>query len=93
VVAAVLSGIAFFLVLNTLWGRPPATGKNYVVQFAAWVGCLGARSAGVDVGLFIAQGTSLLTVAAHVRECACASMARSIGPKRRFGDLELHGRH
>jgi hypothetical protein len=35
--AAVLSGIAFFLVLNTLWGRPPATGKNYFVQFAAWV--------------------------------------------------------
>ena len=35
--AAVLSGIAFFLVLNTLWGRPPATGKNYVLQFAAWV--------------------------------------------------------
>jgi hypothetical protein len=37
VLAAVLSGIAFFLVLNTLWGRPPAAGKNYVQQFAAWV--------------------------------------------------------
>ena len=37
VLAAVLSGIAFLLVLNTLWGRPPATGRNYVVQFAAWV--------------------------------------------------------
>jgi hypothetical protein len=37
VLAAVLSGIAFFVVLKTLWGRPPATGKNYVVQFAAWV--------------------------------------------------------
>ena len=37
VVAAIFSGIAFFLVMNTLWGRPPATGKNYVVQFAAWV--------------------------------------------------------
>jgi hypothetical protein len=35
--AAVLSGVAFFLVMNTLWGRPPATGRNYVVQFAAWV--------------------------------------------------------
>jgi hypothetical protein len=35
--AAVFSGVAFFLVMNTLWGRPPATGKNYVVQFAAWV--------------------------------------------------------
>ena len=37
VLAAVLSGIAFFLVLNTLWGPPPATGKNYFVQFVAWV--------------------------------------------------------
>jgi hypothetical protein len=34
--AAVLSGIAFWLVLNTLWGRS-ATGKNYFAQFAAWV--------------------------------------------------------
>ena len=37
VLAAVLSGTAFFLVMNTLWGRPPATGRNYFVQFAAWV--------------------------------------------------------
>ena len=35
--AAVLSGLAFFMVMNTLWGRPPATGRNYAVQFAAWV--------------------------------------------------------
>src|SRR5262245_60154264 len=33
VLAAVLGGIAFYLVLNTLWGRPPATGKNYLLQF------------------------------------------------------------
>jgi hypothetical protein len=37
VLAALFSGVAFFLVMNTLWGRPPATGRNYVVQFAAWV--------------------------------------------------------
>jgi hypothetical protein len=37
VLAAVLGGVAFFLVMNTLWGRPPAEGKNYIVQFAAWV--------------------------------------------------------
>lgn len=37
VLAAVLSGIAFVLVLNTLWGPPPATGRNYFVQFGAWV--------------------------------------------------------
>lgn len=35
--AAVLSGAAFFMVMTTLWGRPPATGRNYGVQFAAWV--------------------------------------------------------
>jgi hypothetical protein len=37
VLAAILSGIGFYLVLNTLWGRPPATGRNYALQFAAWV--------------------------------------------------------
>ena len=36
VLAAVLSGLAFYLVMNTLWGRPPATGRNYLVQFIAW---------------------------------------------------------
>ena len=35
--AAVVSGVAFFMVMNTLWGRPPATGRNYAVQFAAWL--------------------------------------------------------
>src|SRR5688572_8243147 len=34
--AALLSGAAFFMVMNTLWGRPPASGRNYAVQFAAW---------------------------------------------------------
>lgn len=37
VLAAVVSGIAFYLVLNTLWGRPPAGGRNYALQFGAWV--------------------------------------------------------
>jgi hypothetical protein len=37
VLAAVLSGLGFFLVMDTLWGRPPATGRNYLLQFAAWV--------------------------------------------------------
>jgi len=35
--AAVLSGVAFFMVMRVLWGRPPAAGRNYVVQFLAWV--------------------------------------------------------
>ena len=34
--AAVLGGLAFYLVMQTLWGRPPATGRNYLVQFLAW---------------------------------------------------------
>ena len=34
--AAVLSGIAFYLVLDRLWGAPPPDGRNYAVQFAAW---------------------------------------------------------
>ena len=36
VLAAVFGGIAFYLMMNTLWGRPPAGGRNYPVQFAAW---------------------------------------------------------
>ena len=36
VVAALLGGVAFYLVLTTLWGRPPEGGRNYVVQFLAW---------------------------------------------------------
>jgi hypothetical protein len=35
--AAVLSGAAFFMVMNTLWGRPPASGRNYAIQFGAWL--------------------------------------------------------
>jgi phage shock protein E len=34
--AAVIGGVAFYLVMNTLWGRPPAGGRNYAVQFFAW---------------------------------------------------------
>jgi hypothetical protein len=58
--AAVLSGIAFFMVMNTLWGRPPATGRNYAVQFAAWVAAwapgllaltLGRRAGRIDPGV------------------------------------------
>jgi hypothetical protein len=35
--AAFFGGIAFALVMQTLWGRPPAGGRNYLLQFAAWV--------------------------------------------------------
>lgn len=34
--AAVLGGVAFYLVVNVLWGRPPAGGRNYLLQFLAW---------------------------------------------------------
>ena len=35
-VAAVAGGIAFGLVMNVLWGRPPESGRNYLLQWAAW---------------------------------------------------------
>lgn len=34
--AALLSGIAFYLVLDLLWGAPPPGGRNYAIQLAAW---------------------------------------------------------
>ncbi len=34
--AAVFSGVAFYLVMNTLWGAPPQGGRNYLLQFVAW---------------------------------------------------------
>jgi hypothetical protein len=36
VLASILAGLAFYSVVNVLWGRPPADGRNYLVQFAAW---------------------------------------------------------
>ena len=36
VVAATVGGVAFYLVQDTLWGRPPAGGRNYLVQYLAW---------------------------------------------------------
>jgi phage shock protein E len=36
VVAAVAGGLAFALVRNILWGRPPAEGRNYLLQFVTW---------------------------------------------------------
>jgi hypothetical protein len=35
-IAAVLGGIAFYLVVGLLWGRPAGAERNYLVQFAAW---------------------------------------------------------
>jgi hypothetical protein len=34
--AAVLGGAAFFLVVGTLWGAPPPEGRNYAIQYLAW---------------------------------------------------------
>ena len=34
--AALLSGVTFYLVVGSLWGRPPAGGRNYALQFAMW---------------------------------------------------------
>jgi hypothetical protein len=35
-VAAIGSGIAFYLVVGLLWGRPHGAERNYLIQFAAW---------------------------------------------------------
>jgi hypothetical protein len=37
VLAAALSGLAFYAVSGDLWGRAPAGGRNYLLQFARWV--------------------------------------------------------
>ena len=37
VMAAVLSGLTFYVVSGDLWGRPPAGGRNYALQFARWL--------------------------------------------------------
>jgi len=34
--AAVGSGLTFYLVVGTLWGRLPTSGQDYLVQLAAW---------------------------------------------------------
>jgi len=36
IVAAVVGGMAFALVRNVLWGRPPGGERNYLLQFAVW---------------------------------------------------------
>ena len=35
-IAAIGSGLSFYLVVGTLWGRLPASGLDYLVQLAAW---------------------------------------------------------
>jgi hypothetical protein len=35
-IAAVTGGLAFYLVMGVLWGRAPAEGRNYLLQFLAW---------------------------------------------------------
>lgn len=37
VTAAVLSGLAFYAISGTVWGRPPVGGRNYLHHFAAWI--------------------------------------------------------
>jgi hypothetical protein len=37
VIAAALSGIAFYAISGTVWGRAPAGGRSYVQHFFAWI--------------------------------------------------------
>ena len=34
--AAIAGGVAFALVRDVLWGRPPSGGRNYLLQWATW---------------------------------------------------------
>ena len=34
--AAILGGLAFYLVVGVIWGPPGPDGRNYLVTFAAW---------------------------------------------------------
>lgn len=36
VLAAIIGGLAFALVRNVLWGRPPGASRNYLLQFVTW---------------------------------------------------------
>ena len=36
IVAAALSTIVFYAIWETLWGRAPAGGRNYGLQFLRW---------------------------------------------------------
>jgi len=36
-VAAVLSGVAFYLVVSSLWSHAPAGARNYALQYARWI--------------------------------------------------------
>ena len=37
VIAAALGGLAFYAVLDVIWGQPPVGGRNYTLQFGAWL--------------------------------------------------------
>ncbi|HEX5214665.1 MAG TPA: hypothetical protein VFV98_04340 [Vicinamibacterales bacterium] len=50
IAAAILSGLAFYAVSGTLWGRPPAGGRNYLVQFAMWVGAWAPGMLAIGLG-------------------------------------------
>jgi hypothetical protein len=34
--AAIISGVTFYLISDVIWGRAPAGGRNYAVHFACW---------------------------------------------------------
>jgi hypothetical protein len=36
-IAALAGGLAFALVVGTIWGRPGPEGRNYLVTFGAWM--------------------------------------------------------
>ncbi len=37
VIAAAISGVAFYAIAGTVWGRPPAGGRSYFQHLVAWI--------------------------------------------------------
>jgi hypothetical protein len=54
--AAALSGVTFYLVVGSLWGRAPAGGRNYLLQFALWT--IAWAPGILAIGQSLGRGTS-----------------------------------
>lgn len=86
--AAVSGGIAFYLVMSILWGRPPADGRNYLLQFLAWAFAWAPGLLALTAGRAPVEASALSTPpgSATPAEAPVADGGLSIAP------LDLSGR-
>ena len=90
-IAALLGGLAFAAVVGTLWGRPPAGGRNYLLQFGAWAlawtpgilaiatGAIGARGGTGAPGATGATGARSLAILLAAGFAAAGSAGTAAG--------------